>query len=225
MVFAVPGIGAQGNVCIPYVQSTLPRRPRQFIRSVLVRLMLNRFLFLFEALAQLGGALRRRPPSAAGAAAFGGGGARFARRTVPRFARRASLRMAWLSPARSFARGQHIRCDFTNPEQVLVTWAYQTVGHLARAYPCGLLRRRGRSRATWLGWLGWLPDGRADQVGQAPFGTFMFVPNGPRACTSQVAYQTLGHLGSTSPCGLGCLKTEGKQARQARHARQAKQAR
>ena len=39
-----------------------------------------------------------------------------------------------------------------------------------------------------MGWLGWLPGGRAGQVDQAPFGTFMFVTNGPRACTSQVAY-------------------------------------
>ena len=39
-----------------------------------------------------------------------------------------------------------------------------------------------------MGWLGWLSGGRAGQVDQAPFGTFMFVTNGPRACTSQVAY-------------------------------------
>ena len=33
---------------------------------------------------------------------------------------------------------------------------------------------------------------------QAPFGTFTFVPNGPKAGTCQVAYQTVAHLAS---CG------------------------
>ena len=34
------------------------------------------------------------------------------------------------------------------------------------------------------------------QISQAPFGTFMFVPNGPKANTCQVAYQTVAHLAS-----------------------------
>ena len=36
----------------------------------------------------------------------------------------------------------------------------------------------------------------ACQISKAPFGTFMFVPNGLKAGTCQVAYQTVAHLAS-----------------------------
>ena len=79
------------TVNIPYVQSTLSRRPRAVYTPRLSRGQLSRIPAFVCGPREARGRLRRRPPSAA-----------------------ASLRSAWLSSARCFVRGEHIRGE-ANP--------------------------------------------------------------------------------------------------------------